>query len=251
MRHVLGVVLDNVANPRAPLLSSNTLEWIMTGDENSNFNWVPTSWLNRIKDSRSRISWERAMHSASKVERGFFVWRFDTECNGHPPRLITYQVLDFAHTYFSRPHVPKVLKIFIHISIQLHITIRVKDQTFPLSSNQIEADPLYCIRIILTCILSEHVTLVHFKLDVSPGVSGEIHQHSHNRSIFPRLIKGRPIRVCSQGHCCWWSDILITIYHSHCIHLGHVPSNHGNLGPVPAPVARGCHGTLQTQLLAH
>ena len=31
---------------------------------------------------------------------------------------------------------------------------------------------------------------------------------------------------------------------------GPVGSNHGSLGPVPAPVARGCHGPHNTLLLA-
>ena len=34
------------------------------------------------------------------------------------------------------------------------------------------------------------------------------------------------------------------------IPTGPVGINHGNLGPVPAPVARGCHGPPKTLLLA-
>ena len=34
-----------------------------------------------------------------------------------------------------------------------------------------------------------------------------------------------------------------------CLIVGPAPSKHGNLGPVPAPVARGCHGPLKHSYL--
>ena len=68
-----GVVLVDVANPRALLLFSNTVECMTVGDANSIFKWVLTSCINRLKVSRLLLFLERGIYSVSKVERAIYV----------------------------------------------------------------------------------------------------------------------------------------------------------------------------------
>ena len=117
----------------------------------------------------------------------------------------------YTHIILVILMVPKYWKICIHIATRLQKAIRVKGQTLTLRSNQVVADPLYCIWITPTWIVDEHGTLVHCKLDVRPGAAGDIHQHSHNRSILPRIIKGSSISVFSKSYCCCCIDRFITI----------------------------------------
>ena len=103
----------------------------------------------------------------------------------------------------------KSCKIFIHIAIKLHITIWVKGRIFPSRSNQVASDSLYCVIMTPHCIVDESVTLVHWKLNVRPGITGEIHQNSLFRSIFSRFIKWRSTSIYYQDHLWYCSDLLL------------------------------------------
>ena len=59
--------------------------------------------------------------------------------------------------------------------------------------------------------------MVHYKLDIKPGVYVEIHQHYHNRSILTGFVKGRSLSICYKWHYYFCSFLLITIQHSLCI----------------------------------
>ena len=72
--------------------------------------------------------------------------------------------------------------------------------------------------------------------------------------IASNKLRGYAIRlsvfyVCDYTH----DEIHETIFSREELHYNEfvpVGSNHGSLGPVPAPVARGCHGPHNTLLLA-
>ena len=152
------------------------------------------------------------MYSASKVDGKILVWIFDTQFNGHTPKVITHTLFDFIYTesyvFFM---FPKSWRICIHIAFQIHITIRVKYKAFLLFYNQVASYPLYWLIMTPPWNVGESITLVHYNLDIWIVVSGEINQHYHSISIIPRFIKSISKRLCHQWHCFCWSDLIITI----------------------------------------